>query len=287
VVVVIVIAFAVGTDGDGGSPAQSRSETPSPSATVPERAGWSLEWSDEFDGPEGAPADPQNWTYETGGSGWGNDELQYYTDSTENAALDGSGHLAITVRQIDPTTTDLQCWYGPCTYTSARLNTANKRLFQYGRIEARVKLPAGGGLWPALWALGDSIGDVGWPQSGEIDVMEFVGNRPNEIFGTIHGPGYSGGESYGGFHDFGAPASEQWHEVTVEWHPDRIVWEIDGIVYHTAAPDDVAPNQWVFDQPFWLLTNVAVGGNFGGPVDPEVSFPQSFILDYVRVYRAT
>ncbi|GAA4047257.1 hypothetical protein GCM10022282_04770 [Agromyces indicus] len=247
---------------------------------------WELAWSDEFDGPAGAPANPENWTYETGGWGWGNDELQYYTDSTDNAALDGEGNLVITAREIDPETTDLECWYGPCEYTSARLITEQKQEFEYGRIESRVQVPEGSGIWPAVWSLGTDFREVGWPQTGEIDVMEFVGRLPNEIFGTIHGPGYSGGQSYGGIYDFGAPVPGDWHEFAVEWTPEEIVWSVDGIVYHQADPADVAPNEWVFDHPFSLLTNVAIGGNFGGALGDDLEFPQSLTVDYVRVYQA-
>lgn len=247
---------------------------------------WELAWSDEFDGPAGAPVNPENWTYETGGWGWGNDELQYYTDSTDNAALDGEGNLVITAREIDPATTDLECWYGPCTHTSARLITEQKQEFEYGRIESRVQVPEGSGIWPAVWTLGNDFREVGWPQTGEIDVIEFVGRLPNEIFGTIHGPGYSGGQSFGGIYDFGAPVPGDWHEFAVEWTPERIDWYVDGIQYHTATPADVAPNPWVYDHPFSLLTNVAVGGNFGGAVGDDLVFPQSLTVDYIRVFQA-
>ena len=247
---------------------------------------WELAWSDEFDGAAGERANPENWTYETGGWGWGNDELQYYTDSTDNAALDGDGNLTITVEEIDPATTELQCWYGPCEYTSARLITENKQEFEYGRMETRVKVPQGSGIWPAVWTLGNDFRDVGWPQTGEIDIMEFVGRLPNEIFGTIHGPGYSGGQSFGGIYDFGTPVYDDWHTFEVEWTPERIDWYVDGIQYHTASPEDIAPNEWVFDHPFTLLTNVAVGGNFGGQLGDDLEFPQSLLVDYIRVYQA-
>ena len=200
-------------------------EAPEPAQTSPSAqagesdTGSTLVWSDEFDGPAGAPADPDNWTHETGGGGWGNDELQYYTDGTDNAALDGDGHLVITARQIDPATTDLQCWYGPCTHTSARLISQHKQEFQYGRIEARVRVPEGSGIWPAVWMLGTDITEVGWPQTGEIDIMEFVGRSPNEIFGTLHGPGYSGGQAYSGVRDLGRPVPGEWHEFAMEWSP--------------------------------------------------------------------
>jgi beta-glucanase (GH16 family) len=247
---------------------------------------WVPVWSDEFEGAAGSPANPDNWTYETGGWGWGNDELQYYTDSTDNAALDGEGNLVITVNEIDPATTDLECWYGPCKYTSARLITEDKQEFEYGRIESRVQVPQGSGIWPAVWTLGNDFREVGWPQTGEIDIMEFVGRLPNEIFGTIHGPGYAGGQSFGGIYDFGTPVYDGWHTFSVEWTPERIDWFVDGIQYHSASPADIAPNEWVFDHPFTLLTNVAVGGNFGGALGADLTFPQSLTIDYIRVFQA-
>lgn len=255
-------------------------------AADPGPDGWVLAWSDEFDGPAGAPANPENWTYETGGWGWGNDEFQYYTDSTDNAALDGNGNLVITVRDEDPETTTLECWYGPCTHTSARLITEGKQEFQYGRMESRVMVPGGTGIWPAVWSLGTDFREVGWPQTGEIDVMEFVGRLPNEIFGTIHGPGYSGGQAFGNVYDFGEPVPDRWLTFTVDWTPGEIVWYVEGIEYHRATPADVAPNEWVFDHPFSLLTNVAVGGNFGGPLGADLELPASMLVDYVRVYQA-
>jgi beta-glucanase (GH16 family) len=249
---------------------------------------WRLVWNDEFNGPAGRRPNPDNWTHEIGDGtangipGWGNSELEYYTDDAQNAATNGRGQLAITVRQSDGS---LSCYYGPCQFTSARLISQHKAEFAYGRIETRIKVPAGAGLWPAFWSLGTNIGDVGWPQTGEIDIMEFVGRVPNEIFGTIHGPGYSGGASFGDTHDFGAPVSDSFHTFAIEWQPDRIDWFVDGILYHSATPANVAPNQWVFNHPFFLILNLAIGGNFGGPVDPNIVFPQSMLVDYVRVYQ--
>ncbi|MDH3925213.1 MAG: family 16 glycosylhydrolase [Xanthomonadales bacterium] len=258
-------------------------------AADPGPAGWTMVWSDEFNEPAGTPPNPAHWGYEIGDGtvngipGWGNDELQYYTDSTENAATDGNGNLLITTAEADGS---LQCYYGPCEYTSARLLSQRRAEFAYGRIEARILLPDGeDGLWPAFWSLGTDIGQVGWPQTGEIDFMEYVSRLPNEIFGTIHGPGYSGGQSYGDIFDFGEPASNDYHTFAIEWQPDLIKWYVDGILYHTAAPADVAPNQWVFNDPVFMLLNQAVGGNFGGEVSDELVFPQVTAIDYVRVYQ--
>jgi beta-glucanase (GH16 family) len=256
--------------------------------------GWELLWSDEFDGPAGSPPDPANWTPEIGDGtvnqipGWGNDELQYYTDDPANVRHDGDGHLVIEVHEVeDPSPeTGLQCYYGPCEYTSARLLTWHKQEFEYGRIEARVKVPGGAGYWPAFWSLGTDIDEVPWPRAGEIDIMEFVGREPHEVFGTIHGPGYSGGQSFGGTTQTEVPVPEGFHTYAIEWGPGEIVWEFDGQRYHEAVPADVAPNEWVFDKPFFLLLNVAVGGNFGGPVAADTVFPQQMLVDHVRVWGA-
>jgi beta-glucanase (GH16 family) len=258
-------------------------------ALDPGPTGWQLVWKDEFNTSAGTPPDQMYWGYELGDGtvngipGWGNDELEYYTDSTENAATDGLGNLVITAKEADGS---LLCYYGPCQYTSARLLTKNKFEIAYGRIEARIKVPSGAGLWPAFWSLGTDIDRVGWPQSGEIDIMENVGRLPNEIFGTIHGPGYSGGDSFGRSYDFGEPAANDFHTIAVEWQPDQIYWYVDGIKFHSATPDEVAPNEWVFNHPFYLLLNVAIGGNFGGPVGEDTVFPQMMLVDYVRLYQA-
>ena len=257
-------------------------------APDPGPAGWTMTWSDEFNDPAGTPPNPEFWTHEIGDGayvnnvGWGNQELQYYTDSTDNSATDGNGHLVITAKAAE---NGEQCYYGDCEYTSARLISQYKAEFAYGRIESRLQVPQGAGLWPAFWSLGTDIPEVGWPQTGEIDIMEFVGRLPNEIFGTIHGPGYAGGQSYGNIYDFGTPVYDEFHTFAVEWEPDSIKWYVDDILYHTAVPGDVAPNEWVYNHPFFLIFNVAIGGNFGGEVGPDTTFPQSMVVDYVRVYQ--
>lgn len=258
-------------------------------APDPGPTGWSLVWSDEFNDPAGTPPNPDNWGYEIGDGtingipGWGNAELQYYTNSTDNVATDGNGNLVITAREADGS---LSCYYGPCAYTSARLISANRAEFAYGRIESRILVPDGdAGLWPAFWSLGTDIGQVGWPQTGEIDIMEYVSRIPDEIFGTIHGPGYSGGAAFGNTYTFPGGVSGSYHTFAIEWQPDRIEWYVDGILYHTATPADVAPNAWVFNDPVFLLFNLAIGGNFGGTVSDTLTFPQQMAIDYVRVYQ--
>jgi len=260
-------------------------------ATATDPARWKLVWSDEFAGAAGTAPNPDAWGNEIGDGtaygipGWGNDELEYYTPGGENAALDGNGNLAVTTRAADGS---LTCYYGPCEYTSARLLTKQRLEVAYGRIETRVKVPTGAGLWPAFWMLGTDIDQVGWPQTGEIDVMEHVGRLPDQVFGTLHGPGYSGGQSYGQSVDLGVPVAAGFHTFAVEWQPDRITWLLDGVPYFTARASDpfLAGKPWVFNHPFYMLLNVAVGGNFGGPVGPDTTFPQTTLVDYVRVYQA-
>ena len=209
-------------------------------------SGWEQVWSDEFDEAAGTLPNPENWSYEIGDGalngieGWGNSELQYYTDDPANAQTDGDGNLVITLEEADGS---LECFYGTCEYTSARLISKFKAEFAYGRIESRIQVPKDGtdfrGLWPAFWSLGTDISYNPWPAAGEIDIMEWVGRLPNEIFGTIHGPGYNGGNAFGKVYDFGAPVPNEYHTFTIEWEPDSIVWYVDGIQYHRAAPEDV------------------------------------------------
>jgi beta-glucanase (GH16 family) len=240
-----------------------------------------ITWQDEFNGAAGAPIGDGKWTFDVGGSGWGNNELQYYTNSTSNAAMDGDGHLAITARNENPG--NYQCHYGACQYTSARLQTAGKFTQQFGRIEARIKIPKGQGIWPAFWMLGDNLSSVGWPQAGEIDIMENVGRSPDTVHGTVHGPGYSGGGGITGSRTIGAPLGDDFHTYGVDWSPDGIRWALDGSEYFRVTPADIKGNQWVYDHPFWVILNVAVGGNWPGNPDGSTAFPQTMLVDYVRV----
>lgn len=240
-------------------------------------------WADEFNGAAGSAPDASKWTLETGGSGNGNNELQYYTNSTQNASLDGNGNLVITARKSSGS--GLQCWYGACQYTSARLNTARTFTQAYGRYEARIKIPRGQGIWPAFWMLGDDLGSAGWPNSGEIDIMENVGYEPNTVHGTIHGPGYSGGAGIGASYSLpgGKAFADDFHTFAVDWSPNALVWSVDGQTYQTRTPADVNGNKWVFDHPFFIILNLAVGGNWPGSPDGSTAFPQTMTVDYVRV----
>jgi beta-glucanase (GH16 family) len=240
---------------------------------------WQLVWSDELEGPAGAAPDPARWSRELGGSGWGNQELQFYTDRPENAALDGAGRLAITARQ--------ESWGGRA-FTSARLTTRGQLEQAYGRFEARLQLPSGKGLWPAFWLLGSDCGRVGWPACGEIDVMESRGAQPWRVSSAAHGPGYSAGSALIEAFEIPGRASlaADFHVYAVEWEPDELRFSVDGTTYHTVRASRLpAGGRWVFDHPFFVILNLAVGGTFGGPPDATTAFPQTLWVDHVRVYR--
>jgi beta-glucanase (GH16 family) len=238
---------------------------------VTDLAGYTLAWSDEFDGPAGSPPDPSAWRPQTGGHGWGNAELQYYTGGTENACLDGDGHLAITVRRLEP---GVRHRYGGCEYSSARLTSKDHVTLRYGAVQARMRLPGGRGIWPAFWMLGQDIDQVGWPRCGEIDVMENFGRDPALVHGAVHGPGYTGGAGISANHRAAASLADGFHVYSVAWEPGRIRWYLDG-------------RPWAFDHDFFLLLNVAVGGTAAPVPDGSVSFPRQMLVDYVRVYTAS
>jgi beta-glucanase (GH16 family) len=243
---------------------------------------YALRWSDEFDGPAGSAPDQTKWNYDTGGGGWGNNELETYTNRTQNAFLDGDGHLVI--KAIKETFTGADGIRRE--YTSARLLTKGKFSQRYGRFEARIKLPFGQGIWPAFWMLGANIDQVGWPMCGEMDIMENIGREPSINHGTLHGPGYSGGSGLGGIYTLpaGQKFSDDFHIFVIEWEPTAVRFYVDGNLYQTKTTADAAGKQWVFDHPFFILLNVAVGGNFPGNPNDTTTFPQTMTVDYVRVY---
>jgi len=246
-------------------------------------SGWTLVWSDEFNGPNGSAPDPAKWTLETGGKGWGNNELESYTDRLQNA-YQQDGNLVIKVLAEKYTGADGV----PRNYTSARLKTEAKFTQAYGRFEARIKIPRGQGIWPAFWMLGADIPTAGWPACGEIDIMENIGKEPGTVHGTIHGPGYSGE------HGIGAPFSlaagqnfaDDFHLYAVEWESKVIRFYVDDHLYETRTEADLpAGTKWVYDHPFFVLLNVAVGGPWPGNPDATSEYPQTMLVDYVRVYR--
>jgi beta-glucanase (GH16 family) len=242
-------------------------------------------WSDEFDGKAGSPPDASKWMFMKGGEGWGNRELQYYTESRDNVRHDGKGNLVIEAREADPKA-GLKCWYGPCRYTSARLSTKGLFSRKYGRFEARMRLPEGQGVWPAFWLLGDNIDKAGWPACGEIDIMEMIGREPSTLYGTIHGPGYSGAEGPGKNTKLkNGKFSDGFNVFAVEWRPERIDWYLNGRLYSSKTPSDLPKDaNWAFDHTFFVILNLAIGGNWPGDPDGSTSFPARVEVDYVRVY---
>lgn len=256
----------------------------SPPVALPGVAGkWQPTWDDEFNGPVNRVPDPDKWVHDVGGS-WGKHELQYYTDSRRNAFQDGHGHLVIVAREEK--IKGHRCWKEPCQYTSGRLKTQGKFTQQYGYFESRIQVPHGQGIWPAFWMLGDNIDSVGCPACGEIDVMENIGSEPGTVYGSAHGPPNGPGSQVSSYQlGDGRPLSDGFHTFGVEWAPDSLSWYIDGKKYATYTKAQTAPKSWVYDQPFFLLLNVAVGGQWPGDPDSSTEFPQSMLVDYVRVYE--
>jgi len=241
---------------------------------------WTLVWQDEFEGPAGQSPDATKWKFDVG-TEWGNAQLEFDTSRPENVSLDGKGNLAITARE--------EQWQGQ-NYTSGRINTWGFFAHDYGRFEARIKLPIGQGVWPAFWLLGGNFGDVGWPGCGEIDILEYRGQEPKILHASLHGPGYSGGSAVTGKTTLaGADGFEaDFHVFAVQWDKNRITWVVDDVDYRTVTPSDLpSGGQWVFDHPFFIILNVAIGGHFVGPPDANTTFPQTMLVDYVRVYSWT
>jgi beta-glucanase (GH16 family) len=277
-------------DEDSGSNATAPDDAgPVPTDAAPASdsglPGWTLVWSDEFDGPDGSAIDTTYWTQETGNAGWDdNHELEYYTPGTDNAVVAG-GNLVITAKSDGASA--YTCEYGTCQYTSARMNTSGKFQQAYGRFESRIQLPSGQGMWPAFWVLGDDIGTVGWPQCGEIDIMENIGSTPSTNYGSMHGPGYSGSQDLTGSYSLsdGGTLAGGFHVYAVEWAPDVVRFYFDGVSYETRTPADVPDGDvWVYDHPFFVILDVAVGGYWPGNPDSTAQFPQTMLVDYVRVY---
>jgi len=243
-----------------------------------EQRNWQLVWSDDFNGLAGVTPDATKWKYDigTGNNGWGNSELEYYTNRTSNVSLDGNGNLAITAKSE---------MYAGSAFTSARIKTSGFFEQTYGRIEARIKTPYGPGVWPAFWMLGSNESTIGWPQCGEIDIMELRGQKPNIISGTVHGPGYSGGASITkSFVLENTRYDVDYHLFAVEWGKDYIDFFVDSTLYQRITPDSVT-GSWVFDHPFYIILNVAVGGNYLGFPTSQTPFPQSMLVDYIKVYK--
>jgi len=244
------------------------------SSTGPEEV--VLLWQDDFDGPPGQLPDPAKWRFDVG-TDWGNAQLEYDTDRRENVSLDGEGNLVITAREEQ---------YEGSAYTSGRINTRGKYARARGRFEARIRLPVGRGIWPAFWLLGDDHATVGWPACGEIDIMEYRGQEPQVVHGSLHGPGYSGARAITArFVLPGDGFDAGFHTFAIEWDESGIAWFVDGQVYQRRTAADLPSGaRWVFDHPFFIILNVAVGGNYVGAPDASTQFPQTMLVDWVRVY---
>ena len=254
-----------------------------------------LLWSDEFNGKKGALPSSKNWDYDIGnGYGWGNAELEYFTNKPANISTDGTGKLVITANRIsnvkgiatDSTSATTQilnsCW--ECQFTSAKIKTAKKLSFQYGRIEARMKVAPGEGTWPAFWMLGTDLLDGNpWPECGEIDIVETRGVEPNMASGALHGPGFGKGAGVGGTYQNPNPLSEAYHVYAVEWKKNKVDFYLDDRLITSETPSSFAPGRWVFNHKFFLILNLAMGGEFGGEIDPNLMQTKLFV-DYIRYY---
>lgn len=299
VVALAGLLFGCGRRMTGPAPASSAGAFAAPPS-------YTLSWSDEFSRKNGSLPDPAKWTYDIGvdGDGWGNRELEYYTKRPQNAQMQ-NGNLVITARQENYTGADGVTR----NYTSARLKTQGLFSQAYGRFEARIKLPAGQGIWPAFWLLGDDIATVGWPKCGEIDIMENIGKEPALNHGSLHGPSSTKPTA-----DLTAkftlltikglpatlspipesrrieeqivPLSRDFHLYAIEWEPEQVRFYVDAAHYATFYSTQwPAGGTWVFDHPFFIILNVAVGGTWPGPPDSTTKFPQKMLVDYVRVYE--
>lgn len=242
-----------------------------------------LVWSDEFNGANGSAPDSSKWIAITNDSGFGNRELEYYTSRPANIHQK-NGDLVITARR--------ETYSGPDgasrQYTSARIESRGRFQLKYGRVEARIKIPKGQGIWPAFWMLGSDFHSIGWPACGEVDIMENIGSEPSRVHGSLHGPGYSGSHPLTGAFTLenNARFSDGFHIFAIEWEPHTIRFYVDDRLYETQSADRLpAGTRWAFDHPFYLVLNVAVGGYWPGNPDPTTRFPTSMLVDYVRVYQ--
>jgi len=266
-----------------------------PSADAASKKTLKLLWSDEFNTKKGVKPSAKNWVYEIGGGGWGNSENQYYTDSPSNISTDGAGKLVITAKRIstasldqvgdDPSTPGILDRCSECQFTSARIKTARKLSFQYGRVEARMKMPQGIGTWPAFWMLGgDLLEGASWPECGEIDIMEFRGDIYDRTTSALHGPNTPAGSGLGSAFLSYAPLSDGYHTYAIEWRKNAIDFIVDGSITGSYSSEDTGARGWVFNQKFFLILNLAVGGTYAGEeIDPDLNQAE-FKIDYIRYY---
>ena len=254
-----------------------------------------LLWADEFNGKKGALPSSKNWEYDIGnGYGWGNAELEYYTNKAANISTDGKGKLVIAANRISDAQGNAiistaavtqilsSCW--ECQFTSAKIKTTKKLGFQYGRLEARMKVAPGEGTWPAFWLLGADLLDGNpWPECGEIDIVETRGVEPGLTSAALHGPGYGKGPGVGGTYQSPTPLSDAYHVYAIDWKKNQIDFYIDDHLITSETSTSVKPGRWVFNQEFFLILNLAMGGEFAGPIDPAINKTE-LLVDYIRYY---
>lgn len=280
-VIALCACWSVFAELRGNGSVRPHQDTRSAASAEPRR-NWKLTWQDEFDQADGSAPDPKKWTFSTGGGGWGNDELEYHTNRLENAHIE-KGNLVIIAREENYTGPDGVTR----NYTSARMKTQGRFAQAYGRFEARIKIPEGQGIWPAFWMLGDDMSSVGWPKCGEIDVMENIGREPAVVHGSIHGPleGKKASDLTSSFSlPSGARFADDFHLYAVEWEPKEVRFYVDEKLFSTFTPQSPGGGPWVFDHPFFVILNVAVGGDWPGNPDATTKFPKKMLVDYVRVY---
>ena len=275
----VLLLLVLPASGWAQTPQAPGSQTSTP---TPTKSGWQLVWSDEFNAPDGSPPDAAKWSYDLGGGGYGNHELESYTSRPANIEQRG-GNLLITAQKEEFTGKDGVARH----YTSARIRTEGHFSQTYGRFEARMKLPVGQGIWPAFWLLGSDVPTVGWPRGGEIDILEAIGD-PHTIYSTLHGPGYSGGHALSA--KYAVPAGEAidngFHVYAVEWAPDDIKFYFDDhLIAHRTPASLPAGTKWVYDHPFFVIFDLATGGDWPGNPDSTTQFPKQMVVDYVRVYK--
>jgi beta-glucanase (GH16 family) len=276
---IVILAAVLACSHNGGAP------EPTPALKQ-----WTLVWSDEFDGAAGARVDAAKWQHDLGDGcaagicGWGNNEKETYTDSPDNVALNGQGQLAIVAR-VAPA--GVQCYYGGCRYTSGKINTRGIFYAEPGRVEARIRLPTGQGLWPAFWMLGKGHPDTPWPDCGELDIMEHKGSQPTVTSSAVHGRGYSGAASFNGTHVLtGAKYADDFHLFAIEWDSTGARFFVDSTIFYAVTGTTVArAGRSMLNESYYIVLNLAVGGFFDGDPASDAILPATMLVDYVRVYR--
>ena len=285
--VLAVMLCALACSSGGTTPAPTgTTTTPQPTATT-----WTQVWSDEFDGPAGSLVDATKWNYDlgdgctNGNCGWGNNEKEYYTNAADNVSLNGQGQLAIVAHAAPA---GLNCYYGACKYTSAKITTRGKMGAAPGRVEARIKLSSGQGLWPAFWMLGTGFPGVKWPECGELDIMENRGSAPSTSSSAIHGPNYFGNTPFAHSNVLTqGTLSGDYHTYAVEWDKSHAQFYVDGVAHYNVTQSEILSfGPSVLDQGYFVILNLAVGGNFDGDPKSDAIFPATMLVDYVRVFTA-